>query len=200
MDIKQHGGGDDQQRGSGDGRGCGSTTIQATLGSINGSTSLTVTPPSLSVAGGDAGGSSIVNGATEQFTATGTYSDGSQQNLSSSATWTSSNTAVATISSAGLATAVATGSTTIQATSGSISGSTTLTVTATMQGLVGWWKFDDGAGGTAADSSGNGYNATLVNGVSWVTGKIGDAVSANGGNRNVKINRRSMSARPRRLR
>ena len=41
-----------------------------------------------------------------------------------------SNTAVATITTGGLATGAGTGSTTIQATSGSISGSTGLTVTA----------------------------------------------------------------------
>jgi len=73
---------------------------------------------------------SIVATGQQQFTATGTYSDGSHQNLTSTATWTSSAPSIATISSAGLATGVAAGSTTIKATSGSISGSTTLTVTA----------------------------------------------------------------------
>jgi hypothetical protein len=80
-----------------------------------------------------------------------------------------------------LATGVAQGTATIQATSGSISGSTTLTVSGP-SGLVGWWKFDEGNGTTAADSSGNGDTVSLVNGVSWVTGKIGDAISANGTN------------------
>ncbi len=73
---------------------------------------------------------SIAAGTQQQYTATGTYSDGSHQNLTSSVTWTSSATTVATISSGGLATGVAAGSTTIRATSGSISGSTGLTVTA----------------------------------------------------------------------
>ena len=72
---------------------------------------------------------SIAVGVQQQFTATGTYSDGSKQSLTSSATWTSSLPSTATINSAGLATAVAAGSTTIQATVGSINGSTTLTVT-----------------------------------------------------------------------
>ncbi len=40
-------------------------------------------------------------------------------------------------------------------------------------GLVGWWKFDDGSGSTATDSSGNGNDLNLVNGVTWSTGKIG---------------------------
>ena len=48
---------------------------------------------------------SLLAGATQQFTATGTYSDGSTQNVTSQATWTSSSTTVATISASGLATA-----------------------------------------------------------------------------------------------
>src|SRR5271157_4496927 len=51
------------------------------------------------------------------------------------------------------------------------------------QTAVGYWKFDDGAGTQAVDSSGNGHTATLVNGVGWVRGKIGDAVSANAARR-----------------
>src|SRR5262249_23018155 len=69
-------------------------------------------------------------GGTQQFTATGTYSDSSTQNLTSQVTWASSNTAAATISSTGLATAVAAGTTTISATLGAVSGSTGLTVAA----------------------------------------------------------------------
>jgi hypothetical protein len=73
---------------------------------------------------------SIAVGTKQQFTATGTYSDGSKQDLTNSATWTSSVPSVATISSTGLATGIAAGSTTIQAAVGSINGSTGLTVTA----------------------------------------------------------------------
>jgi hypothetical protein len=82
--------------------------------------SITVTPanPSISV------------GSHQQFTATGNYSDGSHQNLTDSATWTSSSPSIATISSTGLATGIAAGSTTIKAASGSINGTTGLTVTA----------------------------------------------------------------------
>ena len=82
-------------------------------------TSITVTPTNPSVAAGN----------QLQFTATGNYSDGSHQNLTASATWTSSAPTVATIASGGLATGVAVGTTTIQAASGTINGSTTLTVT-----------------------------------------------------------------------
>jgi hypothetical protein len=76
---------------------------------------------------------SIVVGAAQQFTATGTFNDGSIKDLTASVTWNSSNTGVATISNAsgtqGLATAVANGTTTITAVQSSISGSATLTVT-----------------------------------------------------------------------
>jgi hypothetical protein len=82
-------------------------------------TSIAVTPANATLAGG----------ATQQYTATGTYSDSSTQNLTNQVTWASSNTAAATISAAGLATAVAAGSTTISATLGSVSGGTGLTVT-----------------------------------------------------------------------
>ena len=74
--------------------------------------------------------SSVVAGATRQFTAIVTNSDGSTQDVTATATWTSSNTAVATIDAAGLATGVAPGVTTIQAESGLLIGSTLLTVTA----------------------------------------------------------------------
>ncbi len=48
---------------------------------------------------------------------------------------------------------------------------------------VGYWKFDDGSGTRAVDSSGYGHTAALVNGAGWVTGEAGNAVSANAGHR-----------------
>jgi len=73
---------------------------------------------------------SVQLGTTQQFTATGTFSDGSTENLSSSVTWSSTSTAVATIDASGLATSKGQGTSTITATSGTISGSTVFTVTA----------------------------------------------------------------------
>jgi PKD repeat protein len=72
----------------------------------------------------------LVVGATQQFTATGTYSDSSTLDLTNQVTFASSTTATATISPAGLATAVAAGTTTISAALGTVSGSTGLTVSA----------------------------------------------------------------------
>src|SRR6266478_1297801 len=103
----------------------GTPTGVIVFGLLNGAA-----PPTLSSIAVTPANPSIAKGTTQQFTATGTFSDGSTQNLTSTATWSSSNTSVATINSAGLASGVATGSTTMQAISGSVSGSTTLTVTA----------------------------------------------------------------------
>ncbi|MCZ7358032.1 MAG: DUF2341 domain-containing protein [Candidatus Methanoperedens sp.] len=72
----------------------------------------------------------IALGQTQQFIANGTYSDGSIKNITSTATWKSDNSSIATISDTGLATSVAAGTTQINATSGGISSpSQTLTVT-----------------------------------------------------------------------
>jgi len=73
---------------------------------------------------------SVAAGLTQQFTATGSYSDGSTKDLTSSATWKSSSTAAALVSASGLATSKAQGTATITATSGGVSGTATLTVTA----------------------------------------------------------------------
>jgi uncharacterized protein YjdB len=110
----------------------GSTTITATDNGASATASLTVTAPAatLSSIAVTPASVSLIAGNTQQFTATGTYSDGSTVNLTSAVTWSSSTTAVATINAAGLATAASAGSTTITATDGSVSGTASLSVTA----------------------------------------------------------------------
>ncbi len=44
-------------------------------------------------------------------------------------------------------------------------------------GLMAWYKFDEGSGTTANDSSGNGNTGTLINSPTWTTGKIDGALS-----------------------
>jgi uncharacterized protein YjdB len=106
----------------------GSAIVTATQGSITGSTGLTVQPPVLASIAVTSASPSVAAGVTDQFTATGTYSDGSTQNLSSTAKWTVSSASIATISNSGLATSKAPGSAIITATQGSISGTAGLTV------------------------------------------------------------------------
>jgi hypothetical protein len=53
--------------------------------------------------------------------------------------------------------------------------------------LVGYWKFDEGSGTTANDSSVYANNGTLVNNPTWVIGKIGNALSFDGLNDYVQV-------------
>jgi N-acetylneuraminic acid mutarotase len=78
--------------------------------------------------------SNLPMGLTQQLKATGTFSDGSTADLTSTTSWNSSKPAFATVGAAsGVATSIALGSTVITATSsassGSVSGSATLIVT-----------------------------------------------------------------------
>ena len=98
--------------------------------------------------------SAVAPGSIQQFTATGTYSNGTTINLTGQARWSSSVPAVATISLRGLTSALANGTTTISATLGGITGSTTLRV---LQNPVAI-STSSLPGGTA----GVAYNATLT--------------------------------------
>ena len=49
-----------------------------------------------------------------------------------------------------------------------------------LNGLVGWWKFDETNGTVAYDSSGNGNDGYLTNGPTWTEGKIGGSLSFDG--------------------
>ena len=69
-------------------------------------------------------------GTTQQFTATGGYSDGSSRDLTTTVTWSSSDTSVATVNASGLASAANRGTATISATSAGVTGSTSFTVAA----------------------------------------------------------------------
>jgi Big-like domain-containing protein/galactose oxidase-like protein len=105
--------------------GCTTSSDSSTATTTPTLTSITVTAPLTSVAAGN----------TDQFTATGHYSDGSTQNLTSMATWNSSNTAAATISNTagtqGLATGVAIGTTNITATLNTVTSSPVFSLTVT---------------------------------------------------------------------
>jgi hypothetical protein len=53
--------------------------------------------------------------------------------------------------------------------------------------LVGYWKFDEGSGTNAADASGTGNNGTVLNGATWTTGRIGNALRFDGVNDYVNV-------------
>jgi hypothetical protein len=102
------------------GGGGGSSAPAVTL------TSISVTPLT----------ESISLGETQQFTATGTYSDSSTKNITTSVTWGSSNTAVAAISTTGLATSVAAGTTTITANLSGITSNTAQLIIVTLTSIA----------------------------------------------------------------
>ncbi len=107
----------------------GTTVISASWGPLSSTTTVTVTEAALVSIAVTPVDPSMAAGASLQLTATGTYSDATTHDLTSSATWTSSDPGKATVSAAGLATAVAAGTTIISATLGTVSNTTTLTVT-----------------------------------------------------------------------
>jgi hypothetical protein len=94
--------------------------------------------PTLSSIAVTPGNTSVTQGTSQQFKATGTYSDNSTQDLTATALWTSSNSSMVTIGAGGLASSVGVpiGTTTIEASSGSVSGSTTFTVTQTIKHVI----------------------------------------------------------------
>jgi trimeric autotransporter adhesin len=108
----------------------GTSNITAALSGVTSNTAvLTVTPTLVSIAVTPAN-PSVANPGTQQFTATGTYSSGPTQDITTQVAWTSAKTLVATIGgNTGLATTVGPGTSTITATLGSVSGNTLLTVT-----------------------------------------------------------------------
>ncbi len=117
----------------------GSTTITATYPSASapsGSTVLTVKSAALVSIAVTPTSPSLPAGATQQFAAAGTYTDGTTTDITDSVTWASSAPAVLSVSSAagsvGLGTALVPGSTTLSAvdpTTG-IVGATLVTITA----------------------------------------------------------------------
>jgi len=118
----------------------GTTAVTPTLGTatVLNTGALTVTaaaPPTLVSITVFPNPELVTVGGTGQLAATGNFSDGSQQDLTNTATWTSSDTTIATVSATGLATGVKTGGpVTIQAAQAGVVGSTSLTVTPVFTG------------------------------------------------------------------
>ena len=108
----------------------GSSTITVTCGSVSGTASVTVTGATLISLTIAPLNSAMPVGATKQFTATGTFSDNSTQDMTDTALWSSTDASVATIDNAGLVSSVVYGTTTITASVWAISASTPLTVSA----------------------------------------------------------------------
>src|SRR5206468_11465022 len=123
-----------QVRGSGlaHGKKAGTVTVSATAAGIKGTTTLTVGTGTLTSVAITPLDSSVTLGNTQQFTATGSFNDGTTQDITLTTHWSSSSASVATIANApsigGLATANGSGTATIGGNSGGVTNSATLTV------------------------------------------------------------------------
>lgn len=103
----------------------GTTTITAASGNLKATTTLTVastvaTSIAISCGSGSigctTGGANMTTGTTVQLIATATFSDKTTKDVSTTATWASSNPNVATVNNVGQVTALSAGSTNITAT------------------------------------------------------------------------------------
>jgi len=141
----------------------GMATITATLSTTGQSASLPVTVSSsvLSALAITPATFVVSAGSSLQLTATGTFSNGSLQNLSSSVVWTSSSPAVATVDVSGLLSALTPGATTVTA---SLAGQSAMAMGTVASGVTNSPEvFVDGyAAGVTFEGFGTGTNSVSV--------------------------------------
>jgi hypothetical protein len=94
----------------------GSAGITATLGGVTSPSTTLVVQPLSSIAISPASPNNLAVGATQHFTAIGTFADGSLMDITSQVTWSSATANIATITAGGAATGVKTGIDKIMAT------------------------------------------------------------------------------------
>ena len=167
----------DPTEGRAHGKNPGTTEISAALDGIVGTTDLEVTAAALVSIAIDPQDPSIAKGTDLPFTATGTYTDGTTQNLTDDVTWSSSDDDIASISNAdpteGRAHGEDEGTVTITATIGMLSDSTSLEVTAaTLASIAVTPPHPSIANGTnqpfvATGTFTDGTVQTLTNAVTW---------------------------------
>ncbi|MBM2824374.1 MAG: Ig domain protein group 2 domain protein, partial [Dehalococcoidales bacterium] len=110
-------------------RAVGTVTITAILSGKSGETTLTVTPKELVSISVSPTTASLAAGQKRQLSATGTYTDTTTADITSTVAWSSNNTAVASVSATGLATTYTAGLATITAALGAAtSGTAAITV------------------------------------------------------------------------
>ncbi len=111
----------------------GTTILTATVGNVSNTFKLTVTSATVSALTITPVAPAVPKGLNTQFTVSGTFSDGTTQDLTFDSAWSSDTPAVATVSndinSKGVAQALAVGTSTIRATFDGVNSTSLLTVT-----------------------------------------------------------------------
>jgi hypothetical protein len=164
------------------GQGIGQTTITAKFSGISGTGTLAVASPTQIILAASPATAQIANQTSTQLTVTGTFADGTTQDLTSVVNWTSSAPSVATVGyQTGVVSALSTGSSTITATLGSATAAVPLTVTnATLSSIDlspanPSVSVDGSQQLTAAGTFSDGTTQTLV-GVTWSSSNTAVAV------------------------
>jgi Bacterial Ig-like domain (group 2)/Cep192 domain 4 len=180
------------------GSSSGSLSVQGSNNSQSVRLSGTGTAPTLSSITLSPLTPSILPGIQQQFTAMGTYNNGTTADVTASATWSSSSTRIATVSTGGLATAVAAGTATISASVSSsssgrgggggrnrITGSTVLTVpsiTAIAVTPAGVQLLPNSTMQYAVTATySNGTTAPLTTGITWSSSRTSVATVSTAG-------------------
>ncbi len=166
----------------------GTTTISATLGTVTGSTPFTVTNATIVSITVSPASQTLAVGTTLDFSALGRFSDGTFQDITSDATWSSDNTAVATVDVNAIATAVSPGTANIIATFNGVTGSAPLTVsTATITSIAVTPSTAEMAPNTmlscvATATLSDGTTQVITDNATWSSSDAAVASVDNGGN------------------
>jgi len=163
----------------------GNTTITAASGSVSGQASIAVGQAVLTSITVSPNSSSVPLGDSEQLTATGNYSNGSTQNLTQSATWSSAGNGIASVNASGTVTTSSTGTTMVTATVGSVAGSASVTVgqaallSISVAPAQSSMALGQSGQFTATGSYSNGSTQNLTQSATW-TSTGGASVASNG--------------------
>jgi len=164
----------------------GLTTIQVSSGSVTASATLNIATGALVSISLSPSNPSVTLNSSQQLTlaATGSFSDGSSQDVSNNVTWSSSNTSVATVFPAGAAPGVvipiAAGSANVTASLGAISGATAVTVLPSPAQIIPNIQNvspANGIAGTQVTASGSGFGTTQGTGSIQLGSTVGSVVS-----------------------
>jgi len=157
----------------------GSALLTATVGSVKGTFDLTVTSATVTAVAVTPANPTISTGQNAQFAASGTFSDGTTQDVTFDAAWASSMPGIATVgddvASKGYARALTVGTTTISATFAGVSGTALLTVTEPVLQSISVAPGNPSvlslstAALTATAHYSNGTTANITNQVTWTS-------------------------------